>query len=574
MSQTVPAAKYTGVGVAGRTGAEIFGGSDDHSTVQRWHLCRVGRAGVGGRLGRWAALVGALALLALPASAAAVRVEPFSVTTPDGTVLRGHVHLPDGDGPFATVLDFSPYWNGPAYGPSDAADALDSPGLQYLLDAGYAVAGVNMRGTGLSSGCTTFGGSVEWPDTRVVIEELARKPWSTGNIGMAGISFDGWSQFMAMAADPPSALKAVVPMSGVIDLWSLLTRRGAAIHEGPGVPMAWWALTSGSSIPPSPDHANCNAEHEENVEAGRELISTGDRSAYFEARDMRPHIQGSAIPALVSNGMTYIDEGHTLQYEGLWDLLRPNRTHLVLGQWGHGGQDSKPDWQQQVLGWFGHYLRGEPHTVPTGVVEYQDTSGDWHQADRWPPPSTGATVYLSGDGALSTDPPAETAPQTFPAVDGLDAAWWCGPQQALYASPPLAEDVLVAGNAQWELDVTSTEPGGNLVGVLMHNPDGSCGGRTNDLADVSRAMLDLRHWTTLGHGQDFPVGEPTRVSVPAMPAAARIAKGERLVLGVSGGAVELEPDPHHPTLTVTGGSVRLPVVEGELRFDQPAGQSR
>jgi hypothetical protein len=30
--------------------------------------------------------------------------------------------------------------------------------------------------------------------------------------------------------------------------------------------------------------------------------------------------------------------------------------------------------------------------------------------------------------------------------------------------------------------------------------------------------------------------------------------------------VELEPDQHHPMITVSGGSVDLPVVAGQLRF--------
>jgi hypothetical protein len=521
-----------------------------------------------------APIVLAVGLLVIPASAWAARVVPYQLQIPHGPLLRGHIHLPDGPGPFATVLDFSPYWNTATYGPSDADDAAASADLGYIQDAGYAVAAINMRGTGISSGCTTFGGQAEWSDVKAVIEDLARQPWSTGNIGMAGISFDGWSQFMAMADDPPPALKAVVPMSGVIDLWSLVTRRGAPIHEGPGVPAEWWALTSGGAVPPQPSHAMCAPQFNEDAAAARDLVSTGDITPYFAQRDMRAHIAGSTVPALIANGMEYVGEGHELEYEGLWDLLRPDRTHLVLGDWGHGGQDDKPDWQHEVLGWLGHYLRGAPQTVAPGVVEYQDTDGGWHDADHWPPPATPTKVYLSGDGALSTSPPATTAPQTFQSVDFLDAAWYCGPQEALYLSPALAEDVLVAGNATWDLDVTSSEPGGNLVGVMMRAAgDGGCGtpslgqdGSAIGANDVSRLMLDLRHARTPGHHQDFPVARPTRVTVPGQPSAVLVKKGQRLVLGVSGGAVELEPDQHHPAITVSGGSVELPVVAGQLRF--------
>jgi hypothetical protein len=56
------------------------------------------------------------------------------------------------------------------------------------------------------------------------------------------------------------------------------------------------------------------------------------------------------------------------------------------------------------------------------------------------------------------------------------------------------------------------------------------------------------------------------VTVPGQPSAVLVHKGQRLVLGVSGGAVELEPDQHHPAITVSDGSVELPVVSGQLRF--------
>jgi predicted acyl esterase len=521
---------------------------------------------VGARL-RWLTLAAAAtAALVVPASALGARIEPFETRTAGGLALRGHVHLPNGPGPFATVLDFSPYWNGPAYMASDQPDSPDTVGMRFLLDAGFAVAFVNMRGTGLSQGCTSFGHPTEWQDAGTVIQELAERPWSNGRVGMFGISFDGWSQWMAVAEAPP-ALKAVVPMSAVIDLWSLLTRRGAPIHEGPVVPQAWWALTSLSSAPPDPGHARCVSEQGENTEAALDLVRTGDHGPYFDARDMRQHIRDSSVPALVSNGFEYFGEGHVLQYEGLWDLLRPELTHFVLGQWAHDyPTEHKPDWNDQVVGWFDHYLRGGEKSVATGVVEYQDASGAWHTADRWPPPATPTTLHLAAD-ALRPNPPLVRRSRSFLSVPGLDAAWWCGPQQVLYVSPPLAEDVVVAGNIGFDLEVTSSAPGGNLVAVLRHTAgDGSCDELINGAADVGRKMLDLRHWASPGASRAFPVNRPTRVNVPGQPSAVRIPSGHRLVLGVSGGAIELEPDPLHPLLSIGGGSLRIPVVEGRLRF--------
>lgn len=169
------------------------------------------------------------------------RVEPITLQADDGARLRGHVYLPDRAGPLATVLNLSPYHDGTA---NEAPNGEMTEMYRPFLEAGYAVAFVSMRGTGRSDGCLQFGGHLDRKDAYDVIETLADQPWSNGRIGRYGLSYDGFSQYLAMAANPPS-LKAVVPMSGVIGLWSLLTRRGAAYQiAGPVFAPAWTAVTS------------------------------------------------------------------------------------------------------------------------------------------------------------------------------------------------------------------------------------------------------------------------------------------------------------------------------------------
>jgi hypothetical protein len=51
------------------------------------------------------------------------------------------------------------------------------------------------------------------------------------------------------------------------------------------------------------------------------------------------------------------------------------------------------------------------------------------------------------------------------------------------------------------------------------------------------------------------------------PFAGVVHKGERIVMAIGGGATEIEPDARHPVLTVSGGSITLPVTGGRtLRF--------
>lgn len=533
------------------------------------------------------ALTALLAGGLVPAGAAvlgedALGAVDFEAVAADGTALRGVVHLPAGDGPLGTVLELSPYWN-TVKGPAEAQGTSEA--VKPFLDAGFAVALVNLRGTGRSDGCFQWGSRVDWADASTVVETLARQPWSNGNVGMYGTSYEGWSQFMAMA-DPPAALKAAVPISGVIDLWSLLTRQGAPIAIGPTASTEFGFLTS--FVDPDPAviaHLRCT-DYGEHLARGLDLVDTGDRTDYYADRDLRAAVAGSPVPVLLANGLRFLEEGHELQFEGLWDALAPDRTRFMLGQWGHGGK--RADFNALAVGWFDHYLRGGPATTEAGVVEYQDDVLRWHRSPRWPPPARRQLLALSGedltDGAtaavpsrrsfLSTDIDTltDTADSTLENAAGLGVGPACGPHQVIYVSPPVAEDILVAGNFTARLTLSSTLPGGNLVATLYHSAgDGSCAEGLRGAEDSGRIELDLRHAGTSGASAPFPVGDLVEVTAESLPLATVVPAGHRLVLAVGAGSAELLGDPAKPRVTIATGdglaaSLSLPVVDGNLRF--------
>src|ERR1044072_508407 len=84
------------------------------------------------------------------------RIDPVEVAAADGAKLRGSVYIPRGPGPFATLLEFSPYPNGAAgtFTDEQAISVGDRQTIRHsktgplgiLLDAGFAVALVNLRG--------------------------------------------------------------------------------------------------------------------------------------------------------------------------------------------------------------------------------------------------------------------------------------------------------------------------------------------------------------------------------------------------------------------------------------------
>jgi uncharacterized protein len=516
--------------------------------------------------------------------AASARVVPFETQAADGTALRGDVYLPEAGGPVGTVLQLSPYWN-TVKGPGELQ--ADSDAVRPFVEAGFAVALVNLRGTGESGGCFQWGSRLDWSDASTVVKALAAQPWSNGNVGMYGTSYEGWAQYMAMA-DPPPALKAVVPISGVIDVWSLLTRQGAPISVGPVASTAFGAATSFLGLEPAVlDHAGCSG-YVTHLREATELVRTGDRTPYYEERDLRPFLADSTVPVLMVNGLSYLGEAHTLQFEDLWALLRKDRTRFMLGQWGHGGV--RTDFPRLAIGWFDHYLRAGPQITAPGIVEYQDDTGAWHTAPSWPPPAESVPLYLSGQELIANRSGVKPSQRSFQSLDldapaalitarttindqgrrGLGLA--CGPQQIVYVSPPLAQEIRVAGNFSADLTVSSDLPGGNLVATLYHTSGrGSCAELVSGAQDSGRIQLDLTHWQQLGTSRPFPTGTPTRVSAESLPLATLIPAGDRLVLAIGATSAEILPDPLKPRITVaTGdqlsGSLSLPVVTGKLRF--------
>lgn len=525
---------------------------------------------------------------------ALAEVRPFEAEMDDGAYLRGHVYIPSGEGPFPIVLDASPYFDTGEWRSGDqvvtAEDGRQTMTYIWrdLMDAGFAVALISVRGSGTSEGCFTFASERSWTDMHDLIEALAAQEWSNGNVGMLGISYDAWTQYMAISSAPPS-LKATVPMSSVLDYWSLITRQGAPIwYNGATLSTEWTVKASTGTYgmgvllavlgynagptdvipePPHPSHFNCPDDWLADAQTNLALIHEGDDGPYFQERSYHDQINATSVPMLVTNGLTS-GEGHILQVEGLWPLLPEGDRRMILGQWGHDIPNGKYEgWSDLLVGWFDHYLADGPRTFEVDLVDYEDTEGQWHQSSSWPPASNTTTLNLGG-GTLSFDDPTPSE-QTFRWLRGDPSLTRCGPFQAAYVSPPLAEDIFMAGNFEVAFTLTTDRPDGNVAAFLYHTP-GTASCPDFDGSEVRRALADLRHVDGRA-GQPFPTGSPTPISLSSQPFATNVPAGDRLVLLVGSESDEIMPDGSMPTYTVTTGpdqkgAVHLPVVSGTLRF--------
>jgi len=179
---------------------------------------------------------------------AAQVIEPGNgyLRTRDGTLLSYFVSLPGPveDGPYPTLVNYSGYSpSRPGQSLGETAEVFcdvypilcDAPDFASGVIAGvkgYAVVGVNLRGTGCSGGAYDYFEPLQLLDGYDVIEIVARQEWvAHGKVGMVGLSYPGISQLFVAQTQPPS-LAAITPFSVIADTGSSTLVPGGIYNDG------------------------------------------------------------------------------------------------------------------------------------------------------------------------------------------------------------------------------------------------------------------------------------------------------------------------------------------------------
>ncbi len=188
-----------------------------------------------------------------PPPDAVVAHHDLPVPTRDGTVLRTNVYLPPEVGPFPVLLCAHPYGKdnlpekkrGRRYSvafqyrvirqPSrprfSNLTSWEAPDPVWWTAQGFAVVNCDLRGAGRSEGTASLLSDQEGEDVYDLIEWAGQQDWSTGNIGMIGVSYLAITQWKAAALQPPH-LKAIAPWEGFTDIYRDLTRPGGIKEIG------------------------------------------------------------------------------------------------------------------------------------------------------------------------------------------------------------------------------------------------------------------------------------------------------------------------------------------------------
>ncbi len=501
--------------------------------------------------GRRVALLAAVAVLVVLGSSCAVvgpdqpMVEKnVPVPMRDGIVLRANVWHPATEGPFPTLVYRTPYGK-------DNTETWYTTHLR-AVERGYAVVIQDVRGRYESEG-EFFPYINEGHDGFDSIEWAAQQPWSNGSVGTYGLSYPGAVQWLAALESPPH-LEAMVPAmtfsspriffysNGVWDLSWLAwvhnsiapdTRRRLGLAgpvTGDEARAAWPEvadrLQSFLPLASLPDF-------EQAAPFYSEWLRHPPEDPWWDWAELPGRYDRVKAAVLHISGWydeAYGPEGATTNFSGLLASRtgeRDPRTRLVLGPWVHGvaavasrrtgdldfGADAAVDYDDLVLRWMDHHLRGIDNGVDREAPVRIFVMGEnrWRDEPAWPPPSAvPMTRYLKpganpGEpGALSETPPsAGSALSTFrsdPAQPTRDPYDVFGPHDysgltrspgvLVFETEPFAEDTEITGAITAEIFMSCDCRDTDLwVKVLDVGKDGTAFNLMSPGLDVQRASL-------------------------------------------------------------------------------------
>jgi uncharacterized protein len=495
----------------------------------------------------------------------------------DGLVLRADVFRPAGAGKYPVILSYGPYAKGLSFQEGykgnwarlikAAPEVLRGSSNRYqnweLVDPekwvpdGYACVRIDSRGAGRSPGHLDVWSPRETQDLYQCIEWAGTQRWSSGKVGINGISYYAMNQWQVAALKPPH-LAALCIWEGASDYYRELCRHGgilcdflsswyprqvASVQHGVGSRGAKSAVTSELVAgPPTLSAAELGKNRADVPGEARQRRLLDD---YYAARTAEfEKIEAPLLSAANWGGMGLHPRGN---FEG---FLRAGSKQKWLEVHGdtHFTHFYSSYGETLQKRFFGHFLKGED----TGWDRQPRVSLNVrHPGERfvlraereWPLARTQWTKYfLNPHGlALETDAPAGVAALSYDTMgDGIT-----------FRTPPLTRDIEITGPVAAKMWISSEttdadlflvlrvfDPAGNEVVFVGSNdprvPVGLGWLRASHRKLDPRRSLPYRPWHA--HDEEWPLtpGEPVELDVEIWPSSIVVPSGYRIALTLRG----------------------------------------
>lgn len=507
----------------------------------------------------------------------------------DGTELSANLWLPadaSPDAPAPAILEMIPYRKDDWRANSDEARG------RYLAARGYVLCRLDVRGTGRSDGVALDEYTAdETRDGYDAVEWLAAQSWCSGNVGMWGISYGGFTSIQVAALRPPH-LRAIVPMYATDDRYTDDVHYVGGCATASELTQYAISQVGSNALPALPARPG-----EDWVAAWRERLARTPvwlvewlrhqhDGPYWRQGSLAPDYDRIGAAILMFGGWTdsYVDP----VFRMLERCGAPRRA--IVGNWSHEYPDDgypgpNLDWLHEMVRFFDHWLKGESNGVmdePALTWFERDFAGpeafprawpgQWRAVAALPPADAGRlTLWLAGGaeplrGSLAMETDATVGAASFPhrptagTTGGL--SWGAGsppnglardirPDEAgvpTFISPPLETTVAVLGRPALVVRVSSDMPVATLVVRLSDvAPDGtSC--------QVTMGVLNLTHRRSHEAPEPLLAGVVETVRVPLRAAGYGFAPGHRIRVSVASACWPvIWPSPHRGAITIHHG---------------------
>jgi putative CocE/NonD family hydrolase len=505
--------------------------------------------------------------------------------------------------------------------------------LQNLVRHGYIIVVVDARGKGASYGrnfdpVTADEGKYGYEIT----EWLAAQPWCDGNVGMFGHSYSANMQFMVAGHAPPH-LKAIFPSMGAFDIYQLLHPGGICreiILEK--VTDSFQAQEAETQVAPVDEDNNgdmlaeAKKQHEDNV-----LPIEYSRLPYrsSEEGELKPWTLNNPmaqVQAVSKSGVAvyqwtgWFDAYARDAWQWLVNLKNPQK--ITCGPWAHGDYDpiKKEEryrlYATEMLRWFDYWLKGIDNGIMNEprinyAIMDEGNKWSWHSADRWPLPEVEVIEYYFSEGKsgsvnsrndellLSRNDEEHEGEDIYPVDYTTTVGEFKGPRcpdrgledpdmtsndvkGLTYTTPPLEDDITVAGHPVVTLYVKSTASDGNFYAYLEEiDPDGYSHYITDGLLRASNRAESVPPFYNMGlpfhthfeeDVQPISEDEVIRLSFDMMPTANLFNKGHRIRVTITCANAGWDKLPSDEPATVTlmrnarfPSHVALPTIKNEMK---------
>jgi hypothetical protein len=496
----------------------------------------------------------------LPEFAGVKRVKNVMIPMRDGVRLAADLYLPDQpdrDAPFPVVVEYIPYRK-------DEIDFSTRGHYLYLPRHGYAVARVDVRGTGGSEGSTTDEYVLqEQLDGYDVIEWLARQPWCDGHVNMLGISYGGFTALQVATHNPPH-LTTIIPIDFTDDRYTDDCHyRGGLLRKYYDVCYYGNFMIAWNAMPPYPewsgeDWAEIWAQHLANNEPYLlKWFRNQSDGPYWRHGSVRDIADRITCPVFMIGGWR---DGYPNPPLRLYQSLTVPRK-VLIGPWNHAMPDvaipgPRIEYLHEVVRWLDYWCKGKDTQImdePPVVVYMQHdqppvpdrvtTLGAWRAETDWPPPGGDEKILYLREGQLLAESGGSSGHDVFeyhPTV-GITGGLWSGgvpfglpgdqrgdeAYSLVYTSPALEDDVHILG---WPRVVLHISSSAKVIGFAVSLSDVAPDG-TSHL--VAKGMLNATRRHSLTDPEPLTPGEIYEIEIQIDCTAWLFARDHRIRLSIA-----------------------------------------